>query len=57
MLLSEVVETSTGLAGTRSRLKKAELIAGLLATATDPDETEVVVTYLSGELRQRRTGT
>ncbi|GAB2643101.1 ATP-dependent DNA ligase [Kribbella swartbergensis] len=56
MLLSEVVETSTGLAATRSRLKKAELIAELLATATDPDETEVVVTYLSGELRQRRTG-
>ncbi len=56
MLLTDVAETSTALAGTRSRLKKAELIAGLLSTATDPVETEIVVTYLSGELRQRRTG-
>ena len=56
MLLTEVVETSAALAGTRSRLKKAELIAGLLRQATEPGETEIVVTYLSGELRQRRTG-
>ncbi|WP_238163206.1 ATP-dependent DNA ligase [Kribbella capetownensis] len=56
MLLTEVVETSTALAGTRSRLKKAEFIAGLLSRATEPAETEIVVTYLSGELRQRRTG-
>jgi DNA ligase-1 len=56
MLLNDVVETSAALAGTRSRLKKAELIAGLLSTATEPNETEIVVTYLSGELRQRRTG-
>jgi len=56
MLLSEVVETSAALAGTRSRLKKAEFIAALLSRATEPAETEIVVTYLSGELRQRRTG-
>jgi DNA ligase-1 len=56
MLLTEVVDTSTALAGTRSRLKKAEFIATLLAKATEPAETEIVVTYLSGELRQRRTG-
>jgi DNA ligase-1 len=56
MLLTEVVETSAALAGTRSRLKKAEFIAGLLSKATEATETEIVVTYLSGELRQRRTG-
>jgi len=56
MLLTEVVETSAALAGTRSRLKKAEFIAALLSRATDPVETAIVVTYLSGELRQRRTG-
>ena len=41
---------------TRSRRAKADLIATLLTTTTDPVETEIVVTYLSGELRQRRTG-
>ena len=56
MLLTEVVETSAALAGTRSRLKKAEFIAGLLSKATEPGDTEIVVTYLSGELLQRRTG-
>ncbi|MDX2971564.1 ATP-dependent DNA ligase [Kribbella solani] len=66
MLLSEVVATSAALAGTRSRLKKAEFIAGLLSKATESSSaqpavtqsvvTEIVVTYLSGELRQRRTG-
>lgn len=56
MLLTEVVQTSAALAGTRSRLKKAEFIAGLLSKATAPAEIELVVTYLSGELRQRRTG-
>ncbi|MGW1347633.1 hypothetical protein ACWCOV_41760, partial [Kribbella sp. NPDC002412] len=43
MLLTEVVETSAALAGTRSRLKKAEFIAGLLTSATDPLETEIAV--------------
>ncbi|TWD84071.1 DNA ligase-1 [Kribbella amoyensis] len=56
MLLAEVVATSTALSQTRSRRAKADLIASLLTTATDPVETEIVVTYLSGELRQRRTG-
>ncbi|GAA0586142.1 ATP-dependent DNA ligase [Kribbella sandramycini] len=56
MLLTEVVETSAALAGTRSRLKKAEFIAGLLTRAATASETGIVVTYLSGELRQRRTG-
>jgi DNA ligase-1 len=56
MLLADVVATSTALSGTRSRLAKAGFIAELLSAVTDPVETEVVVTYLSGELRQRRTG-
>ncbi|HEY0619603.1 MAG TPA: ATP-dependent DNA ligase, partial [Kribbella sp.] len=56
MLLADVVATSTALSQTRSRRAKADLIATLLTTATDPMETEIVVTYLSGELRQRRTG-
>ncbi|GAA1162330.1 ATP-dependent DNA ligase [Kribbella jejuensis] len=56
MLLTKVVETSAALAGTRSRLQKAGFIAGLLSEATEPAEIEIVVTYLSGELRQRRTG-
>jgi DNA ligase-1 len=56
MLLADVVATSTSLSQTRSRRAKADLIASLLTTATDPVETEIVVTYLSGELRQRRTG-
>lgn len=56
MLLADVVATSTALSQTRSRRAKADLIATLLTTATDPLETEIVVTYLSGELRQRRTG-
>jgi DNA ligase-1 len=56
MLLADVVATSAALSQTRSRRAKADLIATLLTTATDPVETEIVVTYLSGELRQRRTG-
>ena len=56
MLLADVVATSTSLSQTRSRRAKADLIATLLTTATEPVETEIVVTYLSGELRQRRTG-
>ena len=55
MLLARLAETSAVLAGTRSRLRKVELIAEVLAEAT-PDDVEVVVAYLSGELRQRRTG-
>jgi DNA ligase 1 len=56
MLLADVVATSAALSQTRSRRTKADLIATLLTMTTDPVETEIVVTYLSGELRQRRTG-
>ncbi|KHL12853.1 DNA ligase-1 [Mumia flava] len=55
MLLADVVATSRAVAATRSRLAKRAAIAELLA-ATPPDALEVVVTYLAGELRQRRTG-
>lgn len=56
MLLADVVATSSALSQTRSRRAKADLIAALLVSATEAEETAIVVTYLSGELRQRRTG-
>jgi DNA ligase 1 len=55
MLLSRLAETWNQLSATRSRNAKRDLIAAVLADAT-PDDIEVVVTYLAGELRQRRTG-
>jgi DNA ligase 1 len=55
MLLSRLAETWLALASTRSRNAKRDLIAGLLAE-TGPDDIEIVVSYLSGRLRQRRTG-
>ncbi len=55
MLLSELVDTSNQVAATRSRLAKVRAIADLLGR-TDLDEVPIVVSYLSGELRQRRTG-
>lgn len=58
MLLAEVVAASAAVAGTRSRLHKREHLAAALraAAAAGPDEVEVVATYLSGRVRQRRTG-
>lgn len=55
MLLSELVSTSQAVAATRSRRTKVELLADLLSRVAD-DEVETVVSYLSGRLRQRRTG-
>ncbi len=55
MLLSQLVETSAAVAATRSRLAKRKLLADTIARA-EPDEIELVVTFLSGALRQRRTG-
>ena len=55
MLLAELVATSRTVASTRSRLAKVEAIAACLRQAA-PDEIGIVVSYLSGELRQRRTG-
>ena len=55
MLLTDLVSTSEAVTATRSRLAKVDAIAGCLRRAA-PDEIPVVVSYLSGELRQRRTG-
>jgi DNA ligase 1 len=55
MLLSRLAETRTALAATRSRNAKRDLIADVLRE-TSTDDVEIVVAYLSGGLRQRRTG-
>jgi DNA ligase-1 len=55
MLLVDLVSVSDAVAGTRSRTAKSAAFAGALRQAT-PDEVETVVAYLSGQLRQRRTG-
>ncbi|WP_423462029.1 ATP-dependent DNA ligase [Promicromonospora sp. MS192] len=69
MLLAEVAATSDAVAATRSRLAKRAAIADLLRRtaagaegAPGPDaadvaaDVEIVVAYLAGSLRQRRTG-
>ncbi|HYO32368.1 MAG TPA: ATP-dependent DNA ligase [Nocardioidaceae bacterium] len=55
MLLDALVATSAQVASTRSRLAKRAALVELLRRAT-PDDVEIVVAYLSGEVRQRRTG-
>jgi DNA ligase-1 len=55
MLLWELVRTSREVAGTRSRTEKTARLAELLGRL-EPAEAEVAVAYLSGQLRQRRTG-
>lgn len=55
MLFAELASTSVTVAETRSRKRKAELLAETLRRLA-PDEVEPAVAYLSGELRQRRTG-
>ena len=55
LLLTDVVETSRAVAATRSRLAKREALVGLLQRA-EADDIEVAVAFLSGSLRQRRTG-
>ena len=59
MLLARLVEVSAEVAATRSRLTKRDLIAALLretAEGAGPDEVDIAASYLSGTLRQRRTG-
>jgi DNA ligase-1 len=64
MLLAEVARTSDQLSETRSRLSKVSLIADLLRQCalevsqgtTPADEVALTTRYLSGSLRQRRTG-
>ncbi len=55
MLLAELVATSVAVAATRSRKAKVAALAETLAHV-EPAELEVVVSYLGGALRQRRTG-
>ena len=55
MLLSDVVVVSRAVTATSRRLAKVELIAALLREA-GPEDVAIVVPWLSGELRQRRTG-
>ncbi|OBJ03580.1 ATP-dependent DNA ligase [Mycobacterium sp. 1465703.0] len=57
MLLLDVATTSTDVGSTSSRLSKVAHIAGLLQRAA-PDATlvAIIVSWLSGELRQRQIG-
>ena len=55
MLLSEIVETSAAVRGTRSRIRKRKALADALR-AMSLDEVRVGVSYLSGELPQGRIG-
>ena len=64
MLLADVASTSNQLSGTSSRLSKVSLIADLLRKcarqvfegAAPADEIGLTTRYISGALRQRRTG-
>ncbi len=55
MLLADLVATSASVAATRSRKTKVAALAETLADV-EPSELEIVVSYLGGALRQRRTG-
>ncbi|HEX5189814.1 MAG TPA: ATP-dependent DNA ligase [Streptosporangiaceae bacterium] len=55
MLLSEIVSTSAGVAGTSGRKAKTDQIAALLARVP-VDEVPVAVAFLSGDLTQRQIG-
>ncbi len=55
MLLADLVEARKAVRATRSRKAKTAALASALAAA-EPDEVETVTSYLSGTLRQRRTG-
>ncbi len=55
MLLADLVKASAAVGATRSRKAKTSALAAALATA-EPDEVLTATSYLSGVLRQRRTG-
>ncbi|HET6627218.1 MAG TPA: ATP-dependent DNA ligase [Nocardioidaceae bacterium] len=55
MLLRDVVEASQKVGATRSRTAKVTALAAALREAA-PEEVETATAYLSGVLRQRRTG-
>ena len=54
-MFAELATTSAAVGATRSRLAKRALLATAIRAA-DAGEIGLVVTYLSGSLRQRRTG-
>ena len=57
MLLLDVASTSLKVGATSSRLTKVAHIADLLrCAAPDPESVAIVVSWLSGELRQRQIG-
>jgi len=57
VLLLDVAATSVEVAGTSSRLTKVAHIAELLRrAAAEPDVVAIIVSWLSGELRQRQIG-
>ena len=57
MLLLDVASTSLNVGRTSSRLDKVAHIAELLRRAApDPEQVSIVVSWLSGELRQRQIG-
>ncbi|HET7356353.1 MAG TPA: ATP-dependent DNA ligase [Nocardioidaceae bacterium] len=55
MLLADLVAASAAVTATRSRTAKVAALAKALAEAS-PEEAETATAYLSGVLRQRRTG-
>ena len=55
MLLAEIAETSTAVAGTSARGAKIERLAECLRRC-DPAEVGIAVVFLSGDLRQRQIG-
>lgn len=55
MLLADVVETSRRVSETSKRLEKVDLLAALLRRV-HPDEIEIVVSFLAGQIRQGRIG-
>ncbi len=55
MLLADLVQASRAVGATRSRKAKTAALAEALALA-EPEEVETATSYLSGVLRQRRTG-
>jgi ATP-dependent DNA ligase I len=57
VLLLDVASTSLDVGGTSSRLTKVAHIADLLRrAAADPEAVAIIVSWLSGELRQRQIG-
>jgi DNA ligase-1 len=57
VLLLDVAQTSVDVGGTSSRLTKVAHIANLLRrAAADPELVAIIVSWLSGELRQRQIG-